>query len=135
METRDKRLYSIEDYQNLASDAKLYKLAKGYYNSAADDEHTLKTTQNAFDRVQLRQRTFVDESKWQGLETTLFGKTVPSPICIAPAAFQKLAHPDGELAVARACSAANRTPMFLSSFASTSLEDVSKEGPGIIKMY
>ncbi|MEO6060803.1 MAG: alpha-hydroxy acid oxidase [Thermoflexales bacterium] len=43
----------------------------------------------------------------------------------APSAFQRLAHPDGELATARA-TATLGTIMTLSTYATTSLEDVAK---------
>jgi len=49
---------------------------------------------------------------------------------IAPTAMQKMAHPDGELATARATSAAG-TIMTLSSWATCSVEEVASTGPGI----
>ena len=134
MEFRDKRLYSVADYEAMAT-LKMKTQDRGYYNSAADDEHTLKSSRRAYDSIKLKQRTLVDDTKWQGLETTMLGTKIPSPLCLAPAAFQKLAHPEGELAVARAAQAAGHTPLFLSSFASTKLEDVSKECPDSVKMY
>ena len=119
MESRDKRFFSTSDYARVASTEMLSGMTTGYFNSGADDEHTMKVTQEAFDAIKLRQRTFVDETKWVGLQTTMFGKQIASPLCIAPLAFQKLAHPEGEVALARACQASNRTPIFLSSIAST----------------
>lgn len=135
METRDKRLFSTSDYARIASTEMLSGMTTGYFNSGADDEHTMKVTQEAFDQFKLRQRTFVDETKWKGMHTTMFGKQVASPLCIAPLAFQKLAHPEGEVALARACQAFNKTPMFLSSIASTSIEDVSQAAPDSMKIY
>lgn len=45
------------------------------------------------------------------------------PVCVAPTALQCMAHPDGELATARASARAG-VPMILSSLSSTSIEDV-----------
>ena len=51
------------------------------------------------------------------------------PFGFAPSAAHKLAHADGEIATSRA-AAANGIPMALSSYATTSLEDVSAQGLG-----
>ncbi len=48
---------------------------------------------------------------------------------VAPTAFQTLAHPDGELATARATSAAG-TIMIASTLASFRLEDIAAAAPG-----
>ncbi len=48
------------------------------------------------------------------------------PCCVAPAAMQKMAHPDGEEATARAAGSKG-VLMGLSSFATTSLEVVKSE--------
>ncbi|KAL8819699.1 MAG: hypothetical protein Q9223_001918 [Gallowayella weberi] len=58
------------------------------------------------------------------------------PCGFSPAAMHKLAHPDGELATSRA-AAKMKTAMALSSYATTSLEDVKAEGvdnPYMIQM-
>uniref|UniRef100_A0A803MIT2 FMN hydroxy acid dehydrogenase domain-containing protein n=1 Tax=Chenopodium quinoa TaxID=63459 RepID=A0A803MIT2_CHEQI len=52
------------------------------------------------------------------------------PIMIASSAMQKMAHPEGELATARAASAAG-TIMALSTLATSSIEEVASTGPGI----
>jgi 4-hydroxymandelate oxidase len=56
----------------------------------------------------------------------LFGRTFEFPILLAPIAFQKLVHPDGELATALA-AAAHRAPMVLSTQSSVLLEDVARQ--------
>ncbi|XP_028232605.1 (S)-2-hydroxy-acid oxidase GLO1-like isoform X3 [Glycine soja] len=58
------------------------------------------------------------------------GFKISMPIMIAPTAMQKMAHPEGELATARAASAAG-TIMTLSSTATSSVEEVASTGPGI----
>lgn len=58
------------------------------------------------------------------------------PCGFSPSAMHKLAHPDGELATSRAASNL-KVPMALSSYATTSLEDVKAQGtdnPYMIQM-
>src|SRR5215475_3280811 len=106
------KLLNVADYERAARQllpAQVY----GYYASGADDEITLRRNRADFDRFELRPRMLqgvaaIDPS------VTLFGKTYPWPIFIAPTAMQKLAHPDGELAMARAAQASGAT-MILST--------------------
>eukprot|EP00245_Coleochaete_scutata_P013152 TRINITY_DN5261_c0_g1_i2.p1 TRINITY_DN5261_c0_g1~~TRINITY_DN5261_c0_g1_i2.p1 ORF type:complete len:306 (+),score=72.03 TRINITY_DN5261_c0_g1_i2:500-1417(+) len=58
------------------------------------------------------------------------GFNLSMPIMVAPTAMQKMAHPQGELATARA-SAAHGTAMTLSSWATSSVEEVASVGPGV----
>lgn len=51
------------------------------------------------------------------------------PLGFSPTAFQKLAHPDGELGTSRA-AARGGIPMTLSTYATCSVEDVVKAGDG-----
>ncbi|KAK8678100.1 hypothetical protein V6N13_143611 [Hibiscus sabdariffa] len=99
-------------------------IAKG-----AEDQWTLKENRNAFSRILFRPRILVDVSKID-MTTTVLGFKISMPIMIAPTAMQKMAHPDGEYATARAASAAG-TIMILSSWATSSVEEVSSTGPGI----
>ncbi|KAK9151115.1 hypothetical protein Syun_009424 [Stephania yunnanensis] len=64
------------------------------------------------------------------LSTTVLGFKISMPIMIAPSAMQKMAHPEGEYATARAASA-HKTIMTLSSWATSSVEEVASTGPGI----
>lgn len=49
------------------------------------------------------------------------------PLGLSPSAFHRLAHPDGELATSRA-AAKNGIPMALSTYSTTSVEDVLEQG-------
>jgi (S)-2-hydroxy-acid oxidase len=51
------------------------------------------------------------------------------PLGFSPAAMQRLAHPDGEVATSR-IAAKYGIPMCLSSYATASLEEVKAEGRG-----
>lgn len=59
--------------------------------------------------------------------TELLGTPVRSPFAIAPTTMQRAAHPDGELAMARAAAAAD-TLMVLSSNAGTTFEEIADTG-------
>ncbi len=115
---------NIYDFEKLAAQ-KLEHSAHDYYASGAHDEITLRENHAAFDRIELYYRVLVDVAERE-LSTTILGSTVSMPILIAPTAFHRMAHPDGELATARA-AAASETLMTLSTLANTALEDVARE--------
>jgi isopentenyl diphosphate isomerase/L-lactate dehydrogenase-like FMN-dependent dehydrogenase len=58
----------------------------------------------------------------------VLGEDLSLPVVVAPTAFQRLAHPDGELAVARA-AASERTVMCLSTLATATPEEVAAAAP------
>jgi 4-hydroxymandelate oxidase len=60
--------------------------------------------------------------------TTMLGRPVAMPVAIAPMAAHRLAHPDGEVATARAAAAA-RVPFTLSTMSSCSIEEVAAAAP------
>jgi len=60
---KDKRLYSIDDYETLAL-TRMHMFARNYFNAAANDEVSLKAQKPAYDAIKLKRKTFVDHSKW-----------------------------------------------------------------------
>ncbi|CAN1227261.1 Glycolate oxidase 3 [Linum grandiflorum] len=119
---------NVMEYEEIARQ-KLPKMVYDYYASGAEDQWTLKENRNAFSRILFRPRILVDVSKID-MATNVLGFNISMPIMIAPTAMQKMAHPDGEYATARAASAAG-TIMTLSSWATSSVEEVASTGPGI----
>ncbi|KAG2238291.1 hypothetical protein Bca4012_079913 [Brassica carinata] len=119
---------NVMEYEKIAKE-KLPKMVYDYYASGAEDQWTLQENRNAFSRILFRPRILIDVSKID-VSTTVLGFNISMPIMVAPTAMQKMAHPDGELATARATSAA-RTIMTLSSWATCSVEEVASTGPGI----
>ncbi|KAI9504450.1 hydroxyacid oxidase 1-like protein [Coemansia spiralis] len=113
---------SLDDFEQHAVN-NLDRNALDYYQSGAQDMITLRENQRAFDRILIRPRVLRDVSQID-TTTTVLGQQVSSPICIAPTAMQRMAHPDGECATARA-AAKNQTCMVLSSWSTTSIEDVA----------
>ncbi|XP_051125258.1 glycolate oxidase 1 [Andrographis paniculata] len=118
---------NVIEYEAAARE-KLPKMVYDYYASGAEDQWTLQENRNAFSRILFRPRILVDVSNVD-LSTTIMGFKISMPIMVAPTAMQKMAHPEGELATARAASAAG-TIMTLSSWATSSVEEVASTGPG-----
>ena len=129
----DKRLYQVDDYKELA-ETRFFRHAKDYFNSGANDEVSLQQQYEAFRDLKLVKRVFVDQSKWQGMQTDILGTPINSPICVTSTAFQRMAAPDGEVATARACNK-SKTPLVLSSWATSSNEEVGAAAPDSMKVY
>src|SRR5262245_35308304 len=73
----------------------------GFYAGGAGDEHTLAANSAAWARIRIRPRVLVGVEKRE-LSTTVIGLSLPHPVIVAPMGFHVLAHPDGEVATARA---------------------------------
>ena len=101
--------------------------AFNYVAGGADDELTLTDNVAAWNRYRLRPRMLrgVDIPV---LGTTVLGQPVASPVLVAPTAYHRLVHPDGELATAAGVARAG-TVMVLSTTASTPMEDVAAAAP------
>jgi len=97
---------------------------RAYISGAAADGITQRENREAYDRLRLRPRVLVDMSQATA-RTTLFGERLDYPIILAPTAFHKLVHPQGEIATAEAASL-TRTWLTLSTQASTRLEEIAK---------
>jgi len=125
---------NLLEYEPLARE-KLPEGSYGFIAGAAEDEVTLRENRAAFQRLRLRPRVLVDVSKIDP-STTVLGQRIELPVLLAPVAVQRLAHPDGELASARAAAAAG-TIMALSTSASCSIEEVARaaEGPRWFQLY
>jgi 4-hydroxymandelate oxidase len=100
----------------------------GYVASGSWDEVSLAENEAAWLRRRFRPRVLVDVATVDP-STTLLGSPTALPLAIAPMAIHGLAHPDGEVATARAAAAAG-VPFTLSTMASRSIEDVAAGAPG-----
>jgi 4-hydroxymandelate oxidase len=121
----DPSLINLHDYEHLAAE-RLTPRALAYYTGGANDERTLADNRAAFGRRRIIPRVLRDVSHVDP-SVEILGRRWPWPIWIAPTAFHKLAHPDGELATARAAAARGIT-MVLSTSASTDLAEVATVG-------
>jgi isopentenyl diphosphate isomerase/L-lactate dehydrogenase-like FMN-dependent dehydrogenase len=126
-------LLNVWDYEAAAAE-RLDPGAHGYYAGGAGDELTLRDNVDAFRRWQLRPRVLVDVDTCTAA-TTVLGHAVSMPLLVAPVAFQRVAHPDGELGMARAARDVG-TVMCMSTMATATPEEVAETGvPGWFQLY
>ncbi|HEX7082900.1 MAG TPA: alpha-hydroxy acid oxidase [Gaiellaceae bacterium] len=118
-------LLNAYDYEAAAA-ARLQPGPLGYYAGGAGDEATLRDNLAAFGRWILRPRMLVDVAACS-TATTVLGQEVSMPILVAPTAFQRVAHPDGEVGMARAARDAG-TIMVLSTLATSTPAEVAETG-------
>ena len=114
---------------------RLTRSARSYYTSGANNMVSLKESNKAFQDFRLKSAAEVDESAFEGTEITFLGKKIKTPLSIASTAFHRMAHPDGEVATARAANAVLNTPVLLSNWATTSVEDVGQNAPDCLKLF
>ncbi|MFI5960793.1 alpha-hydroxy acid oxidase [Streptomyces asoensis] len=98
-------------------------------------ESMLTAGREALDRIRLRPRCLVDVSRCDP-RTDLLGAGLAAPLGIAPMAYHRLAHPEGEVATARAAGDVGAL-LTVSMFASRTLEDIAAEagGPLWLQLY
>ncbi len=118
---------NLEEYEQQARE-RLPQLVYDYYAGGAGDEVTVRDNRAGWQRIRLRPRVLVDVAT-RRLATTVLGVPTSLPVMTAPCAFNSLAHPDGELAVARA-TAATGVIQVVSTAGTNSLEDVAAAAPG-----
>jgi isopentenyl diphosphate isomerase/L-lactate dehydrogenase-like FMN-dependent dehydrogenase len=99
-----------------------------YYAGGAGDEWTLAENVRAFQRWIVRPRVLVGVGAVD-TRTTVLEHELGLPVLLAPTAFNKLGHPDGELAAARAAGATG-TIMCCSTIASSTLEETAAAATG-----
>ncbi|HUP23921.1 MAG TPA: alpha-hydroxy acid oxidase [Thermoanaerobaculia bacterium] len=118
-----------------AARGKLPSAVHDYYAGGAHDELTLRENRAAYERRRLHYHVLRDVAQRE-LSTELLGSRLALPVVIAPTAFHRLAHEQGELATVRAAGAAG-TVMILSTLATTSIEDVvtAATGPVWFQLY
>ena len=121
------RPVNVLEYERRAEEV-LEEGALGYFAGGACDERTLHENVAAFTRLKLRPRMLVDVSN-VSTATTVLGTDVSMPLLVAPTAIQKMCHPDGEPATARAAAALD-TVMTLSTIATATPAEVAEAAPG-----
>lgn len=99
-----------------------------YIDGAAEDERTLADNAAAYSRVAIEPRILVDVSTVDA-STTLLGERIPYPLALAPTGFTRIAHWEGELAVARAAARAG-LPYALSTLGTRSIEEIASVSAG-----
>ena len=119
--------HNIDDLREAAR-KRLPRFIFDYLEGGADDEFTLNRNRSVFTEYYLLQRVLVDIA---GIDTstTVLGEKVALPIIFTSTGANRLYHPDGELAVARAAAEANIIQI-LAATAMVSFDDVAAETDG-----
>ncbi|XP_056646023.1 2-Hydroxyacid oxidase 1 [Diorhabda sublineata] len=125
-------LVSVLDFEKYAFN-NLPKKTLDYYRSGAGKQQTLAENREAFYKYKIRPRCLRNVENVD-LSTTILGEKISMPIGIAPTAMQKMAHPLGECANARAAQELG-TIFTLSTLSTSSIEEVAEAAPQAIKWY
>ncbi|MBO1075828.1 alpha-hydroxy acid oxidase [Roseomonas marmotae] len=112
---------AVADYEPHAR-RRMGENAWAYVAGGAADELTLAENRAAFARLRLKQRVLTDMAG-AGTRLSLFGQDYAHPVLVAPSAFHRLLHPEGELATATGASAL-QAGMVVSAQASLPLEAI-----------
>ena len=96
---------------------------RGYIGGGAGLGETMRANREAFDRWRITPRMLRDVSS-RTLARTVLGTPLQAPVLLAPIGVQTLAHPEGELAMARACTEVG-VPFVASTAASHTIEQIA----------
>ena len=102
-------LFTLADHERHAR-ARLDAPVWAYFSGGAADEITLRANRSAWDALTLAPRVLRPLAGGH-TRCELLGRTLAHPILLAPVAFQRLAHADGELATAYAAAALGAEPI------------------------
>jgi L-lactate dehydrogenase (cytochrome) len=126
---------SIEELERRAAEA-MEEKAANYVFAAAGAEDTMRVNRAAFESRRIVPRMLRDVAE-RDLTTSVLGTSMPAPLMLAPIGVQKVVHPDGELASARAAAALG-VPIVASTASAFSLEEIaeaSDKGPRWFQLY
>ena len=120
---------NIYEYEAIAKE-KMPLFEYDFVAGGATDEITLRRTRAAFDSIMLRPRMLVDV-ELRDLSTTVLGQRIGFPVMADPSGGHGRAHPEGELATAKAAGTMG-TVMVLSSGSTYTMEEVAEVATGPI---
>ena len=123
IETLSAGLLTLGDHEALAR-TRLDEQAWAYFSGGAADEVTLRANRSAWDGLRLWPRVLQPLAGGH-TRIELLGRTLAHPLLVAPLAYQRMAHPDGEMAMAHA-AASQGAGLVLSTQASMPLETVAQ---------
>jgi lactate 2-monooxygenase len=126
---------AAEEWETLAEE-KLDPGAFGYIAGGAGGETTMRANREAFERRRIKPRMLTGNTK-RDLSVEVLGTHSPAPFLLAPVGVLSIAHPEGEMAVARAAASLG-IPFCLSSAASSSIEDIAEvmgDAPRWFQLY
>ncbi len=114
-------ILTLAELEGLAESC-MSPMAMAYVTGAAADEITLRANCEDWKRIRLMPKCLVDVSEID-LRTNILGQEFAMPIMLAPAAFHRLCHAEGELATAAGANQGG-AGMVLSSFSTVSVEEI-----------
>lgn len=120
-------ILSLPEFEERAQQH-MSRMAYEYVASGAGDEHTVRWNRQAFDSISLRSRV-PETAATLDTSVSLFGRVLPFPILLAPTAYHKVLHPDGELATCMGANAANAT-WVVSCATNTPIEEIARASTG-----
>jgi 4-hydroxymandelate oxidase len=89
-------VYCLDDFETLAREV-LPRPTYEFIACGAADEHSLRRNTEAWTNIRLKPRVLTDTTTID-VSTRLLGIDLPCPILLAPTAYQRMVHSDGELA-------------------------------------
>lgn len=119
---------SLDAVERLAAQV-LHPDVRDFVAGGSGAEATLRANRTALDRIRVVPRVLRDVSGCT-THTHLLNDRVSLPVAIAPVAYQRLVHPDGELAAARAAKA-HQVPFTVSTLSSHPVEAVAATGAAV----
>lgn len=102
---------------------------EGYIDGGAGDELTMKANEAGWRELALLPHVLTGVSE-RNTAVEVLGQELPHPLIVAPTGFQRLTHPQGEIACARGAAATGAT-FCLSTFATTSPQELNTALPGL----
>ena len=118
---------NIEELRAIAR-RRLPRFVFDYVDGGAEDERTLRGNREAFARLRFRPHTLRDVSV-RDLSASVLGQRAALPAIVGPTGLNGLSWRDGDLALARATTAAG-LPFAVSTVSMSLLEDIAREAPG-----
>ena len=116
-------ILSLPEFEERAKEC-MTPMAYEFVASGAAEEHTLRWNCEAFDRIRLRPRVLRDVAAID-TRVSLLGRELAFPILLAPTAYHRVLHPEGEIATARGAAAAGVT-WIVSMGTTTAIGDIAK---------
>jgi lactate 2-monooxygenase len=126
---------AVADLEAAAAEA-MEPRAANYVFAGAGSHKTMDANREAFERRRIVPRMLRDVAA-RDLSTTVLGTTMPAPLTLAPIGVQKIVHPEGELASARAAAALG-VPMIASTASAFTWEEIAEaggDGPRWLQLY
>ena len=120
-------LHSVDDVRRYAK-KRLPKMIYDFIYGGANDETTLAANRNDFSKITFRPRMLTDVTH-RDVRTKAAGIDLDFPVMVSPAGLLRVAHTEGELAIARAAGKTG-VVFVVSTAASWSIEEIAEAATG-----